>query len=247
MNTVRSSKPGRGAAQPRVQHVVVVCARDQLRQRGRAAGQQHRRHVTGVGPARAQRVVERRVGRRRVDAIAQAALARQRLAGDEHRAQLRELLLHLRRHGREVEVADRVRHDVGHRAGGAQEVPHLGVAVRAQRHHRDGADPVQRQVGDDEVDGVRQLQHHAVAGREAVPAKRPAPGAWSAPPARRSSAAAPRAPARSCPASGARCAPPSRRWSGPPTDRSPVARRNSPGQGTNPSMAQFTDRDHSTS
>ena len=134
MNTVLSSKPAGGAAQPRVEHVVVVGARNQLRQRRRAARQQHRRHVGRAGVRATGAGASRQAGQRE--------LAGRRFAGHEHVLSAGELGLHLLRHRPEVEAADDVGDDVGDRAGSAQEVPHLGVAVRAQRHHRNGADHV---------------------------------------------------------------------------------------------------------
>jgi hypothetical protein len=43
----------------------------------------------------------------------------------------------------------------------------LGVPVRAQRGHRDRADPHQREIGDDERDRVRQLEDDPIQRLEA--------------------------------------------------------------------------------
>ena len=54
-------------------------------------------------------------------------------------------------------------------------MPHLGVSVRAQRHDRDDPDHVEREVTDDELDGVRQLRQHEIARTGSPrPAKRAA-------------------------------------------------------------------------
>ena len=51
-------------------------------------------------------------------------------------------------------------------------MPHLGVAVRAQRQHRYRADAHQRQVPEHELGCVGQLQHHAVQRPDALAAQR---------------------------------------------------------------------------
>ncbi len=148
----------RGAAQARVEHVVVVRARNQLGQRRGAARQQHRRHV-GRPRSRRRRRCRGQVGER--------ALAGARLAGYQHVPQGREFALHLACHRTVVEPADHVGNEVGDRAGCAQEVPHFGLPVRAQRRHRHRADHVEREIADDELDRVRQLHEHQVAALEA--------------------------------------------------------------------------------
>ena len=81
--------------------------------------------------------------------------------------QRRELGLHLRRHGPEVEAPDDIGYEVGSRAGSAQEVPHLGMAVRAQGHHRNDPDHVERKIADDELNRVRQLHQHELVWPQA--------------------------------------------------------------------------------
>jgi len=78
-----------------------------------------------------------------------------------------ELGLHLRGHDAKVEAADDIGNQVGSGAGSAQEVPHLGLPVRAQGHHRNDPEHVERQIADDELNGIRQLHQHEIAAPQA--------------------------------------------------------------------------------
>ena len=158
---------GEAAALLGVVDVVLVRARDELGQRGRAAREQHQRHFARIE----RRGVERcpRVGRRHrcVEQLAQRGLSRERLAGDEHLLQRGAGGAHFLGHRAVVEIAQPVGNDVAHRAGGGDEMLHFGVAVRAQRHHRDRPGADQAKVGVNELGNIGQLQHHAVERFEA--------------------------------------------------------------------------------
>ena len=101
------------------------------------------------------------------------------------------------------------------RAGNA--APRLGVC--AQGHHRNDSDHVDREVADDELDGVG----NRISTRS--PSRRPRGrggrrGPSSARAVHRRSDDAPPVLGRACPASDARCAQTSHRWSALPTVRS---------------------------
>ena len=58
---------------------------------------------------------------------------------------------------------------VADRARRPNEMAHLGVPVRAQRHHRNRADPAQREVDEHEVEPVRELHDDPVERPDAEP------------------------------------------------------------------------------
>jgi len=147
-----------GAAEACVEHVIVVCARDQLRKRRRTARQKHRRYVGRPGPIHRSR---------RIGQAGQRQLARGRFAGHEHMLQPGELGLHFPSHDPEVKATHDIGYQIGRCTGCAQEMPHLGLAMRAQSHHRNDADHVDRKVADNELGGVRQLHQHEIAGPQA--------------------------------------------------------------------------------
>ncbi len=151
------------AAQSRVQHVIVVRARNDLRQRRRAARQQHGRHLGRIGMNRCERCARRGRGEQQRE----RALAAGGLAGHEHRRERRRLRRELGRHGAVIETPDDVRDDVSHGARGAQEMRDFGVPVRAQRRDRNGADAHEREIRVDKFGNVRELNHHAIARPQA--------------------------------------------------------------------------------
>ena len=152
----------RRAAQPRVEHIVVMRARDQLRQRRGSARQQHRRDVARIGADARERRRSGRRGKRRIEQRGQRSLPGSRVTGDEDGTQRRCLRRELLRHRAVIEALDGVRNHIRDGARRAQEVSDLGVAVRAQRRDGNRADARQREIRVDECRNVRQLDDHAV-------------------------------------------------------------------------------------
>ena len=137
----------------RVVGVVVVRARYQLRDAGRAAGELEdarigRRDADGGEPRLGQRrrPLEQFLQQGQRDAVPEgAALGTDAL---DHRLEL------------EIPLALRV--DAGAGAGELHELADFRVAMRHQRGDRDGADLLQREVEQHEFGDVGQRRHHAV-------------------------------------------------------------------------------------
>ena len=140
------------ATEAGVEHVIVVGARDQFRQRSRAARKQHGRHFRRIG---AQRREDRL--HRCWPASAQLIIARKSCcpaAGSPTTNTARRAgksALDFHGHRAVVESTDPVRNHICNRARGAHEVPDLAVPMGAQRHHRNGADARQREIGVDKL------------------------------------------------------------------------------------------------
>ena len=159
MNTVLSSKPAGRAAEPRIQHVVVVRARESASTatscRPTAASSRPR-----PGPhARLKGCPCPPVSRA---ASTETCWPPARFTDHENCAQCRRFRRELLRHRPVIEALDRIGDDVRDGARSAQEMPDLGVPVRAQRGDRNGADPRQCKVRVDEFRNVRKLDHDAV-------------------------------------------------------------------------------------
>ena len=168
------------AAKPGIQHVVVVGARDQFRQGGRAAGKQHGGNLAGVGPHLGQPALDFCVVRRSGDHRAQVDLVRSGHAGDENQAQGWRIPADLGRHVAVVEIAQAIGNHIGRGPRSLEEGADLAVAMGAQRRHRNRTDARQSEVGQHEVGTVGQLQHDAVlrldAGGEKTAGQAPRTG-----------------------------------------------------------------------
>ena len=136
-----------------VERVVVVGPRDQLGQSGGPSGDQEQ--------CRQIRVDDRR-GPRGIGLGEGGELAR--LPGHEDLLHVGHSATQLGRELSVVETGVVVVADIGASARALGEVGDLGDAVGRQRHHRDQAGAEEAERGDGELDGVRQLHDHPVAG-----------------------------------------------------------------------------------
>src|SRR4029077_9526712 len=64
--------------------------------------------------------------------------------------------------GTEIVVPVLVRRDAAHRARDANELADLEIAMRRQRHHRNGTDFLEREIEIGELDAVRELDHETI-------------------------------------------------------------------------------------
>ena len=139
--------------------VVVVGARNQLRQSGRAAGHQQQGRRTRVDRQTvAARTVE--IGQLR------EGLERSGFSVDEHMAQPRIVVHQGLGEFPIVESGDPVSNDETDRTADVGEVIELGVPMTRQAHHRDSARAQESEQCDGELSGIRKLQHHPVARRD---------------------------------------------------------------------------------
>ena len=144
----------------RIIRIVVVAARDQLRDPGGAAGKLEHRGIGRIDLDRGElRGVE---GRRPLHQLMQRQRIPGRFAHDDEMLQLAALRLHPHCHVAVVEAADRVGYDAGGRARQRDELADLGEAVGDQRGDRDTAGLLQRHIENGEFPDIRELDHHPV-------------------------------------------------------------------------------------
>ena len=153
---------GDRAALPAIIDIIVVRARDELRQARRSARQQHERDFIGRrGEAGedAGVVVAAAVMRKQV---AQRYLIGTRVSEHEHPAQRRRQAGHFGGEQSIVVAAPAVGHHITYRIGVGKNVRDFFASMCRQCQHRDHADAQQREQRDDKLDRVGQLEHHAI-------------------------------------------------------------------------------------
>src|SRR5581483_6423442 len=142
----------------RVVRVVVVRARDELRNTGRPARELEDAGIGRIDFYRFQ-AFERKP-RRLFNELFQ-------LWKGDAKSQRRIADFYPLDHGLEIEVALALGIDAGARAGKLDELVDLGEAVRDERGDRDAGDLLQREVEQHELGAVRQRGHDAVEGLQA--------------------------------------------------------------------------------
>ena len=165
-----ASRPHTSALARRVVGVVVVGAGDQLRQAGRAAGEQEDRDVAGCRPVRVHggRAAPASPGSAHSGAQVDVRRARRRR---RPRGRAAAVLRHRRPARAASAWWSKPRSAVGHGDRGGLgvrgQVGQLGAAVRGQRHDRDDPGAQAGQGQDDELPAVGQLHDDPVARLEA--------------------------------------------------------------------------------
>ena len=145
--------------------VIIVSARDQLGDAGRPARQQEQRRVVGLDDDRVE--VGRGTCRRPLDQRGERYEAFRRDAENNAEPQTGRSRADPLDHGGITEVPVRVGGDGGDGIGGFDEECHFAHAVRRQRQYRYRADLLQREVENDELDDVGQLDDEPVARPDA--------------------------------------------------------------------------------
>ena len=165
-----------------VVQVVVVGARDQLGDPGRAPGQQEQRRVGRVDADLLQRLAAGpRFARKQVLQPHEPRVVRRLIKSlYEAEPQVRAVGHDVGGHGREVEAARGGRHRQGLSPRYRRELGDLPPAVPGQGEHRGGPDAQQREVQVGEHRGVRQLDDDPVQRSRVRSRAAPGPGARTA-------------------------------------------------------------------
>ena len=144
----------------RIQPVIVMGPRDQLRYAGRAAGQLEHRRVGRIDLDRIQHLGGRR--RPSAEQIGEGLKAVGRIAINDALRHARVFSLHPCNHGREFEITLAVGGDTHLRLGDFRELAELMITMGRQRAYRDRADLLQREIEIRKLDHIRQHHDHAV-------------------------------------------------------------------------------------